>query len=403
MTRPSLALLLALLLGAITLSLRLAAAPAASATPYGRKLDVPALTEIGRALFFDPSLSASGRVACASCHDPRFAFGPPNDLAVQLAGRDGRMPGLRAGPSLRYLQTLPPFSEHFFDNDGDDSVDAGPTGGHTWDGRASSGREQARLPLLSPLEMANASAAEVAAKLRHGAQAARLKQVFGEEAMADDARAFDAALLALEVFQQSPAEFYPYSSRYDEVLRGKAQLTAQEARGLALFNDPAKGNCAACHLSQKTPDGAFPLFTDFGLIALGVPRNRTLPANADPRFFDLGLCGPLRTDFQDRPAYCGLFRTPSLRNVALRRSFFHNGQFHTLDEVLRFYARRDTHPAEFYPPGQKFDDLPPAFHGNVNTEPPFDRHVGDKPALDDAEIAAIVAFLQTLTDADLRR
>jgi len=403
MTRPSLALLLALLLGAITLSLRLAAAPAASTTPYGRKLDVPALTEIGRALFFDPSLSASGRIACASCHDPRFAFGPPNDLAVQLAGRDGKTPGLRAAPSLRYLQTLPPFSEHFFDNDGDDSVDAGPTGGQTWDGRASSGREQARLPLLSPLEMANASVAEVAAKLRHGAQAARLKQVFGEDAMDDDARAFNAALLALEVFQQSPAEFYPYSSRYDEVLRGKAQLTAREARGLTLFNDPAKGNCAACHLSQKTPDGAFPLFTDFGLIALGVPRNRTLPANADPRFFDLGLCGPLRTDFQDRPAYCGLFRTPTLRNVALRRSFFHNGQFHTLDEVLRFYARRDTHPAEFYPPGQKFDDLPPALHGNVNTEPPFDRHPGDKPALDDTEIADIVAFLQTLTDADLRR
>ena len=155
-----------------------------------------------------------------------------------------------------------------------------------------------------------------------------------------------------------------------------------------------------------TPDGAFPLFTDFGLIAIGVPRHRGLPSNADANFYDMGLCGPLRTDFTDRADYCGRFRTPTLRNVALRRTFFHNGVFHTLDEAIRFYARRDTHPQEFYPhdasgTSMKFDDLPPRHHANVNMEPPFDRKRGDAPALDDAEIADIMAFLRTLTDADL--
>lgn len=374
--------------------------------PDGGRLDMTALTELGRALFFDPTLSASGRTSCASCHDPARAYGPPNDRPVQLAGPDGRTEGTRAAPSLRYLQSVPPFSEHFFDNDGDDSVDAGPTGGYMWDGRAGSAHAQARLPLLSPAEMANASPAALVATLRRGPQAGRLRAVFGTEVLDDDGRAFEAVLLALEVFQQSPRDFYPYSSRYDEFLRGRATLTAREQRGLALFDDPAKGNCAACHRSAPTADGAFPLFTDFGFVALGVPRNTALQVNADPNWYDLGLCGPLRTDLRDHEAYCGRFRAPSLRNVALRRVFFHNGRYATLDEVLRFYARRDTHPQEFFARDaagrlRPFDDLPPRLAGNVNTEPPFGRRPGDAPALDEAEIADIVAFLKTLTDADV--
>jgi cytochrome c peroxidase len=374
--------------------------------PDGKRLDVAAVTDLGRALFFEPLLSASGRTACATCHDPQHAYGPPNGLSVQLAGRDGRTPGLRAAPSLRYLNTLPAFTEHHFDNDGNDSIDAGPTGGQTWDGRAGSARDQARLPLLSSAEMANATPAEVVMRLRQGALAPRFREVFGAAVFDNDDAAFQSLRFALEVFQQSPRDFYPFSSRYDEVLRGRARLSETEARGLALFNDPAKGNCASCHLSAPTPDGALPLFTDFGLIAIGVPRNRALPVNADPEFFDLGLCGPLRTDLRDHAEYCGRFRTPGLRNVALRRSFFHNGAQHTLQDVLRFYARRDTHPQDFYPRGadgsiDKFDDLPARYHGNVNVEPPFDRKPGDAALLSDDEIADIIAFLNTLTDADL--
>ncbi|MEO8280782.1 MAG: cytochrome-c peroxidase, partial [Ideonella sp.] len=142
---------------------------------------------------------------------------------------------------------------------------------------------------------------------------------------------------------------------------------------------------------------AFPLFTDFGHIAIGVPRNLAIKANADPAFFDLGLCGPLRIDLADHPEYCGRFRTPSLRNVALRQRFFHNGAVHTLEEAVRFYVQRDAEPARWYgSSATRFNDLPAQYHANVNTEPPF----GSAPALDEAEIADIVAFLRTLTDAD---
>src|ERR1700738_4490011 len=68
---------------------------------YARSVD---LESIGRRLFADPSLSASGRMACATCHDPRYAFGPPNARDVQSGGSSMQEPGLRAVPSLAYLQ-----------------------------------------------------------------------------------------------------------------------------------------------------------------------------------------------------------------------------------------------------------------------------------------------------------
>ena len=99
-----------------------------------------------------------------------------------------------------------------------------------------------------------------------------------------------------------------------------------------------------------------------------------------------------------------MFRAPSLRNVATRRAFFHNGSVHSLDQVLAFYVERDTHPEKWYPRNadgsvRKFDDLPARYHGNVNREPPFDRNPGDTPALSRAEIGEVIAFLRTLTDA----
>ena len=97
-----------------------------------RQPSVAAMTAMGRAMFFEPSLSVSGKLACASCHSPQHAYGPPNALAVQLGGPELKDAGTRAAPSLRYLQNAPPFSEHYHDDDGDDSVDAGPTGGRDW-------------------------------------------------------------------------------------------------------------------------------------------------------------------------------------------------------------------------------------------------------------------------------
>lgn len=363
---------------------------------------VAALTALGRSLFFDPALSASGQLACASCHDPAHGLGPTGDAAVMLGGKDMQQPGVRAVPSLKYLQATPQFAEHYYesDEDGDASVDNGPTGGLTWDGRVDRGRDQARLPLLSPFEMANRDPDAVVAAAKKSREAGALRHATGSD---DRAQLFDTILEAFEAYEQSYQDFYPYSSKYDAYLAAKATLTPAEARGLALFNDPAKGNCAHCHKSTRDNEGSPPQFTDYGFVALGVPRNPAIPANADPNYYDLGLCGPFRTDLEDHSDYCGMFKAPSLRNVALRRVFFHNGVFHSLRQVVEFYATRDTEPAKWYPRGadgkiEKFDDLPRQYWDNVNVEPPFDRHPGDPAALSDAEIDEIVAFLGTLTD-----
>ena len=364
-----------------------------------------ALSALGSKLFRDPSLSASGKLACASCHDPTHAFGPSDAQPVERGGGDMRHVGFRAVPSLRYLQADPQFTEHYYDSDdeGDASVDHGPTGGLTWDGRVDRGRDQARLPLLSPDEMANAGPHAVVAAVRRAPYAEALRRIGGASIYGDSDRAFDLILQAFEAYEEEYAAFYPYSSKYDSYLARQATLTPQEARGLALFNDPAKGNCAHCHPSARANDGMPPQFTDYGFVALGVPRNQTIAANADPRFFDLGLCGPLRMDLRAHPEYCGLFKTPSLRNVATRKSFFHNGVFHSLEQAVEFYAERDTDPAKWYPRDaagrvEKFDDLPQAYRANVNEEPPFGRHPGEMPALSPSEVADIVAFLRTLND-----
>ena len=383
-------------------------APAASAfyaDSFSTVPSLPAMTALGRALFFDPALSASGRMACATCHDPRFAYGPADSKPVANGGAGLKDPGLRAIPSLRYTQNVPPFTERGLDAEGAlGSADQGPAGGRTWDGRANSAHDQALLPLLSSFEMANPSADSVIARVERASYAATFRATFGSDVFADRARALKAVLLALEVFQQSPADFYPYSSRYDQWLRGRIQLNAQEQRGLVLFTAPDKGNCAQCHPSQIRR-GSFPQFTDFGFNALGVPRNRLIPANSNANFYDLGLCGPERTDLMQHPEFCGLFRTPTLRNVAVRCVFFHNGTLHSLREVLEFYVERDLKPERWYSASngrtQIYDDLPERYRGNVDHEPPLNRMPGDQPALSGAEIDDLLAFLQTLTDADL--
>jgi cytochrome c peroxidase len=366
-----------------------------------------ALSELGRKMFFDRSLSASGAQACSSCHDPRHAFGPAAALPVEMGGPHNDLPGVRAVPSLRYLQSVPAFTEHYYDSEdeGDESVDNGPTGGLTWDGRVDHGADQAKIPLLSPFEMGNKDAGEIVVKLRKASYAGEFRKVFGNDVFDHAKDAFDAAIEALGTFEQSGPDFYPYSSRYDAFLADKGTLTAQEMRGRTLFEDPAKGNCSSCHLSEPANDGEPPQFSDFGFLGLAIPRNPAIPANKDPRYFDLGLCGPQRTDLQGRVEYCGLFRTPTLRNVALRQSFFHNGAIHSLRDAVAFYATRDTDPGRWYRRNaggtiKKYDDLPQIYWSNLNQDPPFGRTPGGKPALTDPEIDDIVAFLGTLTDAD---
>jgi cytochrome c peroxidase len=366
-----------------------------------------ALAAVGKLAFFDPGLSASGKLACSTCHDPRHAFAPANALPVQLGGKDGRRQGARSTPSLLYLQQTIPFVERRFDDDdGGDADDATPAGGLTWDGRVDTLHDQARIPLFNANEMANASAADLRDRVRGRAWAAEFRAVAstpGHDVFDDPDAVVGALTLALEAYQQRSPEFQPFSSKYDAWLRGQAKLSGQELRGLALFDDPEKGNCASCHPDSPSPRGVLPAFTDFGHVAIGVPRNQQLEANRDPAHFDLGLCGPDRQDLVRHSDFCGAFITPTLRNVATRRSFFHNGAFHSLRAVLEFYVERDTKPARWYPVDRdgsvrKYDDLPPAYRANVNAEVPFKPAGSTRPRMNAREIDDMVAFLKTLTD-----
>ncbi len=354
-----------------------------------------AVATLGQKIFHDPSLSSSGRQSCASCHDAAFAHAQPNALAAQFGGPGLNQQGSRLSPTIRYLASNKAF---FF------AADGTPTGGFFWDGRASSSQDQAGKPFLNPVEMANASKAAVVGRLASASYAGEFRRVFGDAILGDVDGAFQRITLALQQYQLEDPDFRPYSSKYDAFLLGQASLNTQELRGLALFNNPAKGNCLACHPSGRGADGSLPLFTDFTYDSLGVPRNPELRQNDDPGFYDLGLCAREGGDLAAHADLCGKFKVPSLRNVAQRQAFFHNGRFKTLKDVVTFYVQRDTNPEKWYPRNpdgsvRKFDDLPERYRGNVNvSEGPYNRKPGDAPALGDAEIDDLVAFLRTLSD-----
>ncbi|CAE6868267.1 Methylamine utilization protein MauG [Paraburkholderia aspalathi] len=258
--------------------------------------------------------------------------------------------------------------------------------------------------MLNPVEMANTSMADVLTKLQRTPYRNDFIQLFGSNVFDNTNRAMSEAMFAIGRYQVEEHLFQPYTSKYDYWLEGKARLSQAELHGLRLFNDPNKANCAGCHLSKPGSDGLPPMFTDYQYEALGVPRNASLAANRNPGFFDLGICGPFRVDLKDQTQYCGMFLTPTLRNVATRQVFFHNGVYRSLEDVMAFYNERNTAPQKFYSRDsdgkiQKYDDLPSRYQANVDDkDAPFDRKLGDKPAMSDDDIRDIIAFLKTLND-----
>lgn len=389
-----------------------------------------AVALLGKQIFNDPSLSASGKMSCASCHSAQHAYGPPNDLAVQLGGPDLKSQGYRPPPSLTYLYRQAVFSigPDLNDTDAAPNLDAMasaaqgvqravktagaapaapamvPQGGFFLDGRADTLQMQAIGPLTSPVEMANADPHAVATKLLGTKYIDGFKQLFGAGIVNNPSMLVDEAMFAVARYQFEDASFHEFSSKYDAWLEGKARLTSTEMRGLHLFNDPDKANCAGCHLSKPSSDGLPPMFTDTQYEALGVPRNHDLAQNKDPKFFDMGVCGPFRTDMTKQTQYCGMFLTPTLRNVATRHAFFHNGVYHDLKQVMDFYNLRNTSPEKIYPKDasgkvMKYDDLPSQYQANIDVaDAPFDRKFGDKPAMTEGEINDIIAFMKTLDD-----
>ena len=419
--RPSLAkLALAVSVLAGFFFFLLAPSPRAQDQPHdefirslGAAIDQTSLTpreRLGLRLFFDPSLSEPAGTACASCHDPRRAFTGNNNtmIGVALGSRSDQF-GTRDAPTVMYLATAPRFGS--IEQDGKRVA----AGGHFWDGRADTLEEQATQPFFNPVEMNNADAPALIAKVANSAYADAFRKEWGDAIFDHPEAALEAVAASIAAFERTRV-FQPFTSKFDYVMRGEVQFTEQEQRGLSLFTIRQKGNCARCHtVDAESRDPRKSLFTDFSFRALGLPRSKRIPKNADMAFIDLGLCervpvsapkplpgvaplpdvAPLPKD----PATCGFFKTPTLRNITITAPYMHNGFFDHLRDAVAFYATRDTDPAQWFPEGKKFNDLPAQYHVNVDVDtPPYQRQPKQRPQLNDAEIDDIVAFLFTLTD-----
>lgn len=256
--------------------------------------------ELGRRLFYDPILSADSTISCSSCHLPELAFTDGETLSKGIHGRRGR----RNATGLTNVGYL--YQALF------------------WDGRAGNLEEQALHPVADPREMAG-NWPELVHKLRrHPYYGPGLQAAFDLEVRSDINP--DHVGRALAQFQRS---LISSNSKYDRMLRGEAEFSEQERLGWAIFFDKADeggeyaglpvGECAHCH--------AAPHFTNQQFFNNGLDLAPELT-----EFPDLGRGGVSKDKYQN-----GLFRVPSLRNVALTAPYMHDGRFTDLSQVIQHY------------------------------------------------------------------
>lgn len=293
---------------------------------------------LGRALFFDPLLSADSTISCGTCHLPELAFADGEVVSIGINGRKGR----RNAPGLTNVGYL---HETLF-----------------WDGRADDLETQALHPVADPNEMGGSWQLIISKLRRHPDYWLQFQRAFGLKEIAELNP--DHIGKALAQYQRS---LISADSKYDKVQRGEAIFTEEEALGNAIFFDladeanPGKyaaiptGECAHCHIP--------PHFTNQLFFNNGLDEALSLDD-----FEDLGR-GPISGSKYDN----GKFRTPSLRNVALTGPYMHDGRFTTLEEVVDHYDSGG-HYAE---------------NRNPNIFP-----LGLSPD----QHRALIAFLQTLTD-----
>jgi cytochrome c peroxidase len=287
--------------------------------------------ELGRRLFNDPLLSVNGKQSCASCHQAEAAFAEAGKRFS--AGAEGQF-GTRNAMSLANLA----WQNSFF-----------------WDGRAGSLREQVLQPIQNPNEM-HESLTNVVAKLARADYAPLFFRAFGTAEITADrmARALEQFLLTRTA----------HTAKFDQVLLGREEFTAEERRGFELFHteyDPRRGqfgaDCFHCH--------GGPLFSDFAFHNNGLDAE---DAAKDPgRFL-------VTTNRADRAK----FKTPSLRNVAVTAPYMHDGRFATLAEAVAHYAT--------------------GVRRSATLDPNLAKHPDGGVPLTAEDQRALVAFLGTLTD-----
>ncbi|HEY0990435.1 MAG TPA: cytochrome c peroxidase, partial [Kofleriaceae bacterium] len=326
---------------------------------------------------------------CADCHLARVAFrDPEGSRATSMGVVPGRF-GARNAPTVMYARYTPPLQVD----------DRGRwMGGQFWDGRAATLEAQAAIPLLNPLEMNNPDRASVGASVRAASYAPVFRELFGPGALDEVDTAFGHITEVIAAFERTAA-LSPFTSRYDRYLAGELSLTEAEQRGLAIFEDPARGNCASCHPSRPGPDGTPPLFTDWSYANLGIPRYENSkfyaqPATLNPdgdRYIDHGLMATVGDPAQD-----GKFRVPTLRNIAVTAPYGHNGYFENLPYMLDFLNTRDLGSYDVGTCTRVAGRIRcpwPAAEVTATVE----RSIGHL-GLDEQDIADLLAFLATLTD-----
>lgn len=347
--------------------------------------------KLGKLLYFDTDLSINKNQACASCHTPPSFVDPANTADPQnnvvSLGSDTTLNGGRNSPSAGYAAFSPFF--HW------DPVEGLYVGGQFWDGRATTLTEQAKGPFLNPVEMAMPTKKSVLERIASEDNKNRRKykrlfeNVYGvdikdasesENLVYIDA-VYEMMADAIAAFEKTGV-FNKFSSKFDYYLAGLASLSAQELKGMNLFN--GKAQCNACHVSDAlvAPDGNVmpPLFTDFTYDNIGIPKSANPLIADDP--IDFGLGGRADIAAKDPTgAELGKHKVMSLRNIAATPPYGHNGFFATLEEIVNFYNTRDV---EAWPA--------PEVAQNVNTD-----ELGNL-GLTAEEEADVVAFLETLTD-----
>ncbi|MBV8510301.1 MAG: hypothetical protein JO289_09045 [Xanthobacteraceae bacterium] len=412
---------------------------------------------LGKLMLYDKNLSVNRNEACAFCHMPETGFTGP---VSELNRTTGSYPGsVRTRFSQRKPQShaYAPLSPVLHYNPGQGDL----VGGNFWDMRATGRRlgnpaaEQAEGPPTNPVEMGLPDLACAVYRASQRPYRALFERVWGAQAFAiawpvnvetvcnvpgpaptadpmpvhlsevDRGRAvatFDQMAQSIAGYESS-AEVTSFTSKYDAVLAGKTQFTAQEQQGYDLFR--GKAQCNSCH--RDGGPGEDPLFTDFTASNIGTPANPVLPFYAEGQrdaqgyvanpagasFVDLGVGNFLDSGHQLShpsavdarwlplvPGNKGRFQVPTLRNVDKRpypgfiKAYGHNGYFKSLKSIVHFYNTRDTLPrCQANDPGEGTTCWPaPESTDNINT-----KRVG-RLGLSEAEEDALVAFMQTLTD-----
>ncbi len=239
----------------------------------------PEKVSLGQMLFFDPRISGSGVISCATCHNP--ALGWSDALPKGLGHMGGRLG--RHTPTIINVA----YGEPYF-----------------WDGRAATLEDQAKGPLTSAAEMN--MPAEAAVK--------RIQSIPGYVVAFE--RAFPGQSISLDTFAAAVASYertvVSSSAPFDKWVAGETEaISAAAKRGFVLFN--GKANCAVCHSGWRMTDDGF---HDIGL--LGTDRGRAAIA---PGIVQLEHA----------------FKTPTLRNINLRAPYMHDGSLPTLSAVIDHY------------------------------------------------------------------